>query len=408
MLSENIGFDYSEEDFADFSAEATLHHLLIDETETQNHPPFTILADETIQAFPTVQAALQAMEVDTTKQAVCITGLPESDPSVAALANSKVICSVNFIANEATEIFDKFKSVANFKFTNSVALFGFYEWLNIVASHKPLNDSERNITEAFKSYLNGTPLSQLTEEVAWIVKVLKSVFEKGAFVDNIPEQQQTTTKIKEFIRNIKKLKRKALIIVDVQNDFCEGGSLQVPNSNMIFGPINSLKKNIKFTKTILTKDMHPANHVSFGSTHNMNPFITIDVDGQGQELWPDHCVAGTHGSQLSELLEVDGTEDIVEKGTKANEDAYSGFGKPANPTKLLSILQANKIEMVVVVGLALDFCVGSTAIDSKKSGFPTCILEEATMAVMSSEKEKMLSRLEATGVDYIPMQQLLD
>lgn len=100
-------------------------------------------------------------------------------------------------------------------------------------------------------------------------------------------------------------------MVDVQNDFCEGGSLAVPDSNSIFGPINELKRKINFQVVVLTKDMHPSNHVSFASTHKMNPFITIDIDGMPQELWPDHCIKNTEGAELSTLLETNGKELTV-------------------------------------------------------------------------------------------------
>lgn len=123
-----------------------------------------------------------------------------------------------------------------------------------------------------------------------------------------------------------------MIIVDPQNDFCEGGSLQVPNASAIFGPINEIKKKINFDNVIVTKDWHPENHVSFASTHNFNPFVTIEIEGQPQELWPDHCIQNTQGAEITPLLELTGEEVYVLKGTRENEDAYSGFGKPQNPT----------------------------------------------------------------------------
>lgn len=95
------------------------------------------------------------------------------------------------------------------------------------------------------------------------------------------------------------------------------------------------------------------------------------------------------------------------KGTKSDEDAYSGFGKKANPTKLLKSLKDSRIEVAIVVGLALDFCVGSTALDAKGHGFETIVVEEATKAVMSSEKEKMLERLQTLQVQYVPMDTVL-
>lgn len=184
--------------------------------------------------------------------------------------------------------------------------------------------------------------------------------------------------------------------------------MSVPNSNMIFGPINSLKRHIPFLTTILTKDMHPPNHISFASTHNMNPFITIyDDNGVAQELWPDHCVVNTPGCEINHMLEVDGKEKVVEKGTKVEEDSYSGFGKEANPTGLLGILRGKRVEVVVVVGLALDFCVGSTALDAKEAGFDTYVMEEGTKAAMSHEMEKMLERLQTNEVKYVSFDEIL-
>jgi nicotinamidase/pyrazinamidase len=96
--------------------------------------------------------------------------------------------------------------------------------------------------------------------------------------------------------------QKVLIIVDIQNDFCEGGSLATHDSGDIIPLINSLKNQPIFSHVILTQDWHPTHHVSFASTHNLNPFTTIQVDGKKQELWPDHCVAGTPGAEFSPLL----------------------------------------------------------------------------------------------------------
>jgi nicotinamidase/pyrazinamidase len=97
---------------------------------------------------------------------------------------------------------------------------------------------------------------------------------------------------------------KVLIIVDVQNDFCEGGSLAVNNSNEIIPIINKLKKNRIFSHVILTQDWHPDCHISFASTHKLKPFTNISVNEKKQELWPKHCVSGTYGAQFSSLLEV--------------------------------------------------------------------------------------------------------
>jgi nicotinamidase/pyrazinamidase len=110
----------------------------------------------------------------------------------------------------------------------------------------------------------------------------------------------------------------ALIIVDPQNDFCENGSLAVPDSNAIFPVINSLKKLNLFSNIYLTADNHPENHISFASRHQLPPFTTITLqNGQKQELWPDHCIAGTLGQKNSELLEINGKEIVIKKGENA-------------------------------------------------------------------------------------------
>jgi nicotinamidase/pyrazinamidase len=118
---------------------------------------------------------------------------------------------------------------------------------------------------------------------------------------------------------------KILIIVDVQNDFCENGSLAVRGSNEIFPLINTLKKSALFSQVILTMDWHPQSHVSFASTHGREPFTSIEVNGEQQELWPDHCVAHSYGAQLSPLLELSGKEIYIKKGQLEHRDSYSGF-----------------------------------------------------------------------------------
>lgn len=170
---------------------------------------------------------------------------------------------------------------------------------------------------------------------------------------------------------------KALIIVDVQNDFCEGGSLEVKNSNTIFPFINHLVKYEDFSKIFITKDWHPLTHSSFAINHDKQPFeAIINSEGENQILWPVHCVQYSKGSELSSLLDLDGKKVIeIRKGYNLNEESYSGFGTQKNPTKLLKLLKRNKIEEVVIVGLALDFCVGNTALDAVKNGLKATVIE---------------------------------
>lgn len=182
------------------------------------------------------------------------------------------------------------RSFADFKFRSVRALFGFYEWLHTLANHKSKLPFSQEISDAFYGFMINQRPENLTSH-----NYYRNL--EGLFLANPLETTNSfQADISNFLASVEKLAKKALIIVDPQNDFCEGGSLQVPNANSIFGPINEIKKKINFEKVIITKDWHPDRHVSFASTHNFNPFVTIEVEGQPQELWPDHCVQGTHGA----------------------------------------------------------------------------------------------------------------
>lgn len=133
---------------------------------------------------------------------------------------------------------------------------------------------------------------------------------------------------------------------------------------------------------IFTKDYHPLNHVSFASTHNLNPFTSIVLEnGNRQELWPNHCVQGTKGSELHPELITLPTDKVILKGTLSNIDSYSGFGTQEDNTGLLQLLKKELVDVVYVCGLAYDFCVGYTAIDSAKNGFLTYIIKDASGSI---------------------------
>jgi len=112
---------------------------------------------------------------------------------------------------------------------------------------------------------------------------------------------------------------KVLVIVDPQNDFCEGGSLAVRGSNEIFTYINSLKNQEMFQHVIITRDWHPQGHISFANRHNKEPFTSLEMNGKVYELWPEHCVAGTKGAEFSPLLNRNGQEIIISKGIFSNK-----------------------------------------------------------------------------------------
>lgn len=195
---------------------------------------------------------------------------------------------------------------------------------------------------------------------------------------------------------------KALIIVDAQNDFCQGGSLEVKNSNSIFPFINNLIKEEEFTKIFITKDWHPKDHSSFAINNGLKPFQTkFDSNGEIEYVWPVHCAQYTKGAELSPLLDFSDKSYIeIRKGYIKDQECYSGFGTKRNPTKLLKLLKRNNIEEVIVVGLALDFCVGSTALDAKREGFKVTVVAEATKAVNDQTAQLMIETFADKGIAY--------
>jgi nicotinamidase-related amidase len=168
--------------------------------------------------------------------------------------------------------------------------------------------------------------------------------------------------------------QKILIIVDIQNDFCEGGSLATNDSNQVIPLINTLRNQPIFSHIVLTQDWHPSDHVSFASTHKLEPFTKIDIEGKKQELWPDHCVAGSRGADFSPLLKVKKTDIIVKKGIYSHADSYSGFFDDGKEIYLKRKLEEFGVKEIVICGLAFDFCVGSTALDAKKLGYDVTIV----------------------------------
>jgi nicotinamidase/pyrazinamidase len=180
------------------------------------------------------------------------------------------------------------------------------------------------------------------------------------------------------------MSKRALIIVDIQNDFCPGGALAVKEGDQIIPVINGLQN--KFDLVVATQDWHPQNHGSFASNHpGKNIYDLIDLNGVQQVLWPDHCVQGTKGAELVENLNTEKIARIFKKGMNSKVDSYSGFfdngGK--NPSGLEHFLRKKKITEVYICGLALDYCVMFTALDSRKLGFQTSVILEACRGVES-------------------------
>lgn len=178
------------------------------------------------------------------------------------------------------------------------------------------------------------------------------------------------------------MKNKALIIVDIQNDFCTGGSLAVPHAEEIIPVVNQMMDSGEFDLIVATQDYHPRNHKSFASVNNQEIGKIIKLNGLDQVMWPNHCVENTFGADFHHQLNRN-FDGIIQKGKNPEVDSYSGFldNDKKNSTGLYEFLKNKNVDQVVVVGLALDYCVKATALDAKKFGFKTSVKLSATRAV---------------------------
>ncbi|UWR02700.1 bifunctional nicotinamidase/pyrazinamidase [Ruegeria conchae] len=165
----------------------------------------------------------------------------------------------------------------------------------------------------------------------------------------------------------------ALLVIDVQNDFCPGGALAVAGGDEIVAPINAIMGD--FDAVILTQDWHPAGHSSFASSHDdKSPFEMIQMPYGAQVLWPDHCVQGSDGAAFHPNLRTDG-DLIIRKGFRRDIDSYSAFfeNDHSTPTGLKGYLETREIGQLTMVGLATDFCVHYSAVDAAQLGFDVTI-----------------------------------
>lgn len=176
--------------------------------------------------------------------------------------------------------------------------------------------------------------------------------------------------------------KEALLIIDVQNDFCPGGTLPVPGGDEIVPLINQLMK--KFEIVVATQDWHPAGHKSFATSHpGKEPYDIINLGGVKQVLWPDHCVQGSEGAELRGDLEQEPIRTIIRKGMNLEVDSYSGFrdNQKEAITGLDGYLKAVGVEHIYLVGLATDFCVYFTAMDGLENGYEVTIIPDATRGI---------------------------
>jgi nicotinamidase/pyrazinamidase len=173
-----------------------------------------------------------------------------------------------------------------------------------------------------------------------------------------------------------------LLVIDVQNDFCPGGNLAVPEGDKVVPLINDLSR--RFAHVVATQDWHPAGHHSFASVHpGRQPYETIEVAYGPQVLWPDHCVQGTQGAEFRPDLALANLELVVRKGFRREIDSYSALyeNDHKTPTGLTGYLRERGIERVFIAGLALDFCVRYSAEDARRQGFDVVVIEDACRGI---------------------------
>ncbi|VTU15638.1 nicotinamidase/pyrazinamidase [Variovorax sp. PBL-H6] len=197
--------------------------------------------------------------------------------------------------------------------------------------------------------------------------------------------------------------KSALIVVDVQNCFVDGGTLPVKGGADVVPVINKL--STAFENIVLTQDWHTQGHASFASAHaGQKPFSSIKLGYGNQVLWPDHCVQGTDDAALHKDLKLPSAQLIIRKGYHKGVDSYSAFEEAdrKTPTGLAGYLKQRGIKTVFVTGLATDFCVAWTALDARKAGFEAYVIEDATRAIdLDGSLAKAWKEMQAKGVKRI-------
>lgn len=190
-----------------------------------------------------------------------------------------------------------------------------------------------------------------------------------------------------------------LIVIDVQNDFCPGGALAVPEGDAVVAPINAMMED--FDAVVLTQDWHPAGHSSFASSHaGKAPFEMIDMAYGPQVLWPDHCVQGSPGAAFHPALRTDG-DLILRKGFRTAIDSYSGFfeNDRSTPTGLEGYLRSRGITRLTLAGLATDFCVQYSALDAARLGFAVDVRMQACRAIdLDGSLAAAIAAMKAAGI----------
>lgn len=201
---------------------------------------------------------------------------------------------------------------------------------------------------------------------------------------------------------------KALLIIDIQNDFLENGSLEVKDGNAIIPLVNKIQN--LFDVVVATQDWHPSTHKSFAANHEGKQlFEVIDLNGLPQVLWPNHCAQGTFGAEFHPDLNTQNIQAIFRKGTDIEIDSYSGFydNDKRNSTGLHGFLTELQVTEVYVCGLAADYCVYYTAKDAANLGYKTFVIEDATKYIDATNYLKAKQEMLDLGIEFVNMEDLL-
>jgi nicotinamidase/pyrazinamidase len=200
-----------------------------------------------------------------------------------------------------------------------------------------------------------------------------------------------------------------LLVIDVQNDFCPGGALAVPHGDEVIAPIHRIAP--RFQHIVLTQDWHPPNHSSFAASHpGKQPYESIELAYGAQTLWPPHCVQGTRGADFHPSLDLPQAELILRKGFRPQIDSYSAFfeNDRSTPTGLAGYLRERGFTRVFLAGLAYDYCVGYSALDARRLGFPAIVLRDASRAIdLNGSVASIEGEFAKAGVEVLESSELL-
>ena len=196
----------------------------------------------------------------------------------------------------------------------------------------------------------------------------------------------------------------ALLLVDIQNDFVPGGTLPVTEGDCVVEVANRLMSD--FELVVATKDLHPADHVSFASQHaDSQPGDIVELDGIKQTLWPEHCIAGSPGADFVAGLNTSKIGHIAHKGTMRSVDSYSAFFDNAHTrsTGLGDFLKRHKVDRIFIMGLATDYCVKFTALDAMELGFRTYLIKDGCRGVdvQPGDVDRAVDEMEKAGVSVV-------